>query len=1084
MKTTLHLILPLAILAATELPALAQESHAEWQTLFNGSSLDGWKQAGPGSFVLEDDGTMRSTGGMGLFYWAEDSFRDFELALEWKVGKHTANSGVFVRFPRTDDPWVAVNEGYEIQIDNSRDGDHVTGSMYTFSAPFRVDVAKTDDWNSYRIRVSGQRYEVWLNDQKINDFFGDRSREGHIGLQNHDDSSKVWFRNVRVRELIEPGTMSLAEEFAVNDEREDIRVLMVTATHGFRHSQAIDAQKKLMAALNTTTEFRVDVTEDLADLNPVTLAQYDLLFLANATLRTNKPRVLSTTVWAPGDFANYDITLHIPDNEFTGKVALSGEASSLTGMITFALFPEPSPLTSAVATGDSLIFTWEAGAMGTMQVAAELVGDSLAGSILFGSMQMPVTGVLRPMPATTLSTSWDVKVSTPQGTMDMALTLIGTDAGEVESPEGVVPLEDVQLDGETFTFRFHIDQAGMVDGTATTDGDNITGTLSVGSAEFGFGGSLKIDDQEEDDEAESPHITIEQQAAIVEFLSAGKGLAIAHSGLDALYGWDEYREMVGGGLFVSHPWTQSVRITVDDPKNPAVNHFGDGFWIRDEIYVLDENPRWNARVLLSLDTESVALQEDVSGVERNDYPISWIDTYESGKVFVTKLGHFGDVWTTPSFVQHVLQGMRIAAGRLDADFSGRRIKETIAEGVWPDDLAVDERGNVWIAELRGKIHRYDAESGEVQQIAHIETTDPTNIEHGMYGIEVDPDFYDGAPYVYLYYAEPESFINTLSRFTYRDGILDRDSEHVLLRVPTEPTCCHQAGDIEWATDGTLLLSTGDTGMSEVRPGWEMTDEQITAFLALHDLKDYHWSRLVDSERSAQNLQDLRGKILRINRDGSIPHDNPFFGEPGVRWEIYAYGLRNPYRFTVDHDTNALLIGVVGPDGAFDYDEYNIAEKGGENFGWPRSLGRLFYNEWKPDMIPDFVPPIWEYTYATGSRSATVGPIYRHDGDGAFPDFLQNKILVFDWSRRWIKYADVVSGEFTSDTEEDVRTTPPNIVLPAKRLANIRTFDTLRGTSPISIALGPDGSIFVAEFDGFWDAGPNSKVTRYRWVDDE
>ncbi len=1083
MKTTLHLILPLAILTAT-LPALAQESHAEWQTLFNGSSLDGWKQAGPGSFVLEEDGTMRSSGGMGLFYWAEDSFRDFELALEWKVGKHTANSGVFVRFPKTDDPWVAVNEGYEIQIDNSRDRDHVTGSLYTFSAPFRVDVAKTDDWNSYRIRVSGQRYEVWLNDEKINDFFGDRSREGYIGLQNHDDSSKVWFRNVRIRKLREPGAMSLAEEFAVNDEREDIRVLMVTATHGFRHSQAIDAQKKLMAALSTTTEFRVDVTEDLADLNPVTLAQYDLLFLANATLRTNKPRVLSTTVWAPGDFANYDITLHIPDNEFKGKVALSGDLSSLTGMITFALFPEPSPLTSAVVTGDSLIFTWEAGAMGTMQVAAELVGDSLAGSILLGSMQMPVTGALRTMPATTLSTSWDVKVSTPQGTMDMVLTLIGTDAGEVESPEGLVPLEDVQLDGETFTFRFHIDQAGMVDGTATTSGDDITGTLSVGSVEFGFEGSLKIDDQEEDDEAESPHITIEQQAAVVEFLSAGKGLAIAHSGLDALYGWDEYREMAGGGLFVSHPWTQSVRITVDDPDNPAVNHFGDGFWIHDEIYVLDENPRWNARVLLSLDTESVALQEDVSGVERNDYPISWIDTYESGKVFVTKLGHFGDVWTTPSFVQHVLQGMRIAAGRLDADFSGRRIKETIAEGVWPDDLAVDEHGNVWIAELRGKIHRYDAESGEVHQIAHIETTDPTNIEHGMYGIEVDPDFYDGAPYVYLYYAEPASFINTLSRFTYRDGILERDSEHVLLRVPTEPTCCHQAGDIEWATDGTLLLSTGDTGMSEVRPGWEMTDKQIAAFLALHDLKDYHWSRLVDSERSAQNLQDLRGKVLRINRDGSIPHDNPFFGEPGVRWEIYAYGLRNPYRFTVDHDTNALLIGVVGPDGAFDYDEYNIAARGGENFGWPRSLGRLFYNEWKPDMIPSFVPPIWEYTYATGSRSATVGPIYRHDGDEAFPDFLQNKVLVFDWSRRWIKYADLVSGEFTSDTEKDVRTTPPSIVLPAKRLANIRTFDTLRGTSPISIDLGPDGSIVVAEFDGFWDAGPNSKVTRYRWVYDE
>ena len=76
------------------------------------------------------------------------------------------------------------------------------------------------------------------------------------------------------------------------------------------------------------------------------------------------------------------------------------------------------------------------------------------------------------------------------------------------------------------------------------------------------------------------------------------------------------------------------------------------------------------------------------------------------------------------------------------------------------------------------------------------------------------------------------------------------------------------------------------------------------------MKDYHWSRLVDSERSAQNLQDLRGKILRIDKDGTVPRDNPSFGQAGVRWEIYAYGLRNPYRFKVDKETDALYIGVV------------------------------------------------------------------------------------------------------------------------------------------------------------------------------
>ena len=200
-------------------PMQTQAASDQWLTLFDGTSLDGWTQAGPGDFVLEPDGTMLSRGGMGLFYYAEQSFRDYVLEVDWKVGKHTANSGVFLRFPETTDPWVAVNQGYEIQIDNSRDPDHVTGSIYSFSAPFRVPVNPTEDWNTYRIKVTGQRYEVWLNDEKINDFIGDRSREGYIGLQNHDDSSKVWFRNIRVKPLPEttPAPESLAEMVAVDE---------------------------------------------------------------------------------------------------------------------------------------------------------------------------------------------------------------------------------------------------------------------------------------------------------------------------------------------------------------------------------------------------------------------------------------------------------------------------------------------------------------------------------------------------------------------------------------------------------------------------------------------------------------------------------------------------------------------------------------------------------------------------------------------------------------------------------------------------------------------------------------------------
>jgi len=250
------------------------------------------------------------------------------------------------------------------------------------------------------------------------------------------------------------------------------------------------------------------------------------------------------------------------------------------------------------------------------------------------------------------------------------------------------------------------------------------------------------------------------------------------------------------------------------------------------------------------------------------------------------------------------------------------------------------------------------------------------------------------------------------------------------------------------------------------------------------LDDYHWSRLADSERTAQNLQDLRGKVLRINKDGSIPKDNPFYGEAGIRWEIYSYGLRNPYRIKYDEPTGRVFIGIVGPDEQTTYDWYDVAESGGENFGWPRANGRLLYNEWMPQQIPNYVPPLWEYTYATGSRSATFGPIYRSNGANAFPDVFQGKAFVYDWSRKWIKWGDVVNGVFESDTASSVRQDGRQFRIPAKRLANLKTFDVLEGTSPISMDLGPDGCLYLAEFTGFWGPAPGSNVSRYCWIDDD
>ncbi len=159
--------------------------------------------AGPGRFVVED-GALKATGGMGLLWYARRPFRDFTLHLQWKVEDPANNSGVFVRFPDPgDDPWIAVNQGYEIQICDTAPDEHQTASIYSFQGPTAVPTRPVGEWNDYDITVIGQHYTVRVNGQLVNEFDGERSREGYVGIQNHDDGSPVRFRDIRVLPLDE-----------------------------------------------------------------------------------------------------------------------------------------------------------------------------------------------------------------------------------------------------------------------------------------------------------------------------------------------------------------------------------------------------------------------------------------------------------------------------------------------------------------------------------------------------------------------------------------------------------------------------------------------------------------------------------------------------------------------------------------------------------------------------------------------------------------------------------------------------------------------------------------------------------------
>jgi hypothetical protein len=188
---------------------------AEWQQLFNGQDLAGWRMAGPGRFVVQG-GLMKTEGGMGLLYYAGEKFGNATIRVVYKVTDARSNSGVFIRLPEPPpDAWYGVHNGYEVQIDAAGDEWHTTGALYSLTKVAKRPQKPAGEWNTMDILLQGQTTTVILNGETINEFAGNqpvperkqwfepvrgpRPDFGYIGLQNHDAGSTVYFRQVSVK---------------------------------------------------------------------------------------------------------------------------------------------------------------------------------------------------------------------------------------------------------------------------------------------------------------------------------------------------------------------------------------------------------------------------------------------------------------------------------------------------------------------------------------------------------------------------------------------------------------------------------------------------------------------------------------------------------------------------------------------------------------------------------------------------------------------------------------------------------------------------------------------------------------------
>jgi hypothetical protein len=187
--------------ALAAVPLAPPAAHAK--TLFDGTSLKGWRHAGGAPLELKHR-TIQSGPGdsLGLLYYRAKRFRDFKLTLEFRA-RQGANSGVHLRFPEPGGcSWIDC--GYEVQINDTATDPRKTGSIYGFADldAAHARVVPPNTWSRLTIKAEGQTYTVYRDGKRINRFTGTRRRTGYIGLQAHSGPQDiVAFRAIRVRAL-------------------------------------------------------------------------------------------------------------------------------------------------------------------------------------------------------------------------------------------------------------------------------------------------------------------------------------------------------------------------------------------------------------------------------------------------------------------------------------------------------------------------------------------------------------------------------------------------------------------------------------------------------------------------------------------------------------------------------------------------------------------------------------------------------------------------------------------------------------------------------------------------------------------
>ncbi len=277
--------------------------------------------------------------------------------------------------------------------------------------------------------------------------------------------------------------------------------------------------------------------------------------------------------------------------------------------------------------------------------------------------------------------------------------------------------------------------------------------------------------------------------------------------------------------------------------------------------------------------------------------------------------------------------------------------QVVASGLdLPVDLqsAAGDRSRLYVVEQNGRIRLI--KDNALQSAAFLDVSGgvSTGGERGLLGLAFHPRYAEnGRFYVNYTNRAGDTHISEFRRSQNPD-LADAASERLLMTVD-QPFSNHNGGGLAFGNDGRLYIGLGDGGSAG------------------------------DPQNNAQNLQRRLGKILRIDVDSAspfaIPADNPFANQTGTAREVWALGLRNPWRFAFDRVTGDLYIGDVGQSRREEIDIGLSSRRGGENYGWRVTEGTLCFNPSANCGTAGFTPPVAEYDHSIGC-SVTGGYVYR------------------------------------------------------------------------------------------------------------